>query len=270
MPDSTKPEPSKTSSTAQNSTNSTNTSDTPVTVRLNKAIADTGYCARRKADELISAGRVQVNGQTITELGTRIHPAQDAITVNGQPLTQAEKTYLLFHKPTGYVTSRRGGRTGESIYSLIPPEFRSVDPAGRLDQDSSGALLLTNDGDFLFQITHPRFHVPKLYAITLDHALSEDDIAHLLAGIPLTPENKLARMSRVIPDATQPFRYQVELITGYNRQIRRSLSALKARVLTLHRISFGPISLGDLKPGHCRPLSDAEQASLLSASIQSQ
>ena len=266
MPDSTRPEPPKTFETSQGL--SSNTPDATVTVRLNKAIADTGYCARRKADELISVGRVQVNGQVITELGTRVQPNQDVITVNGQPLKQAEKTYLLFHKPTRYVTSRRGGRTGESIYSLIPPEFRSVDPAGRLDQDSSGALLLTNDGDFLFQITHPRFHVPKLYEITLDRALSDEEIAQLLAGIPLTPENKLARMSRVIPDPSQPERYQVELITGYNRQIRRSLSALKARVLTLHRLSFGPIALGDLKPGQLRPLTSAEQASLLNSAIE--
>lgn len=257
MPDSTKPEPIKTSE------------DTPRTsVRLNKAIADTGYCARRKADELISAGRVQVNGQTITEMGTRVEPAQDVITVNGLSLKQAEKTYLLFHKPTGFVTSRRGGRTGQSIYALIPTEHRSVDPAGRLDQESSGALLLTNDGDFLFQITHPRFHLPKLYEITLDRPLIPEEIEQLLTGIQLTPENKLARMSRVIPDPNDPCRYQVELITGYNRQIRRSLTEMRARVLTLHRLSFGPIQLGDLVSGQIRPLTPEEKASMLESAAK--
>jgi 23S rRNA pseudouridine2605 synthase len=256
MPDSIKPEPIKTSEAPPN------------TIRLNKAIADTGYCARRKADELISAGRVQVNGQTVTEMGTRIDPAHDVITMNGQPLKQAEKAYLLFHKPTGYVTSRRGGRTGQSIYALLPPEQRSVDPAGRLDQESSGALLLTNDGDFLFQITHPRFHLPKLYEITLDRPLAPEEIEQLLIGIELTPENKIARMSRVTPSPNDPCRYQVELITGYNRQIRRSLTEMRARVLTLHRLSFGPIQLGDLKPGQIRPLSQEEQASMLNSASQ--
>lgn len=255
MPDSTNPEPIKKSDDLIDSA--------PVTVRLNKAIADTGYCARRKADDLISASRVQINGQIVTEMGTRINPATDVITVDGQPLKQAEKAYLLFHKPTGYVTSRRGGRTGESIYALIPPEYKSVDPAGRLDQESSGALLLTNDGDFLFKVTHPRFHLAKIYEITLDRPLEPEEIEQLIAGIQLTPENKLARMRQVIPDPEDPKRYQVELITGYNRQIRRSLTEMRARVITLHRLSFGPIQLGDLKPGQIRPLTLAEQASLL-------
>jgi 23S rRNA pseudouridine2605 synthase len=235
----------------------------PASVRLNKAIADTGYCARRKADELIQAGKVQVNGQTVTEMGLRVNPAQAVITVNGQPLTSAEKAYLLFNKPTGYVTSRRGGRTGKSIYELIPPAQQSVDPAGRLDQDSSGALLLSNDGDFLYKITHPKFHLPKVYEIMLDRPLTPDEIEQLLKGIKLMPENKLAVMKSVIPDAQNPKRYQVELITGYNRQIRRSLTAVRARVLTLHRLSFGPIELGTLKPGQARPLTPAEQTSLL-------
>ena len=251
MPDSNTPEPTKTSDSL------------PASIRLNKAIADSGYCARRKADELISAGKVQVNGQTVTEMGVRIDPSRDVITINGQPLRQAEKAYLLFHKPTGYVTSKRGGRTQKTIYDLIPTQYQSADPAGRLDQDSSGALLLSNDGDFLFKITHPRFHLPKIYEITLDRTLSPQDIQQLLDGIPLTPENKLARMQTIVPDPKHPKRYQVELITGYNRQIRRSLAAVGARVLTLHRLSFGPIQLGNLKPGQVRSLTPEEQATLL-------
>jgi len=256
MPDSTKPEPS-------DSPQEENTPPQEQSVRLNKAIADSGYCARRKADELIQAGKVQVNGQTVTELGTRIHPTRDSISIDGKPLSHAEKAYLLFNKPTGYVTSRKGGRSQKTIYELIPPQYQSVDPAGRLDQDSSGALILSNDGDFLYQITHPKFHLPKIYEITLDRALTLDEINQLLAGIRLMPENKLARMSQIKPDPKDSKRYQVELITGYNRQIRRSLAALGARVMTLHRISFASILLGDLKKGHLRALTSKEKAHLL-------
>jgi len=256
MPDSTKPEPS-------DSSQQKNTKPQEQSVRLNKAIADSGYCARRKADELIQAGKVQINGQTVTELGTRIHPTRDFISIDGKPLSQAEKAYLLFNKPTGYVTSRKGGRSQKTIYELIPPQYQSVDPAGRLDQDSSGALILSNDGDFLYQITHPKFHLPKIYEITLDRALTPDEINQLLAGIRLMPENKLARMNQIQPDRKNPNQYQVELITGYNRQIRRSLAVLGARVMTLHRISFGPIQLKNLPKGHCRPLTSEEQTYLL-------
>jgi len=251
MPDSAKPERSQNNETPTNA------------IRLNKAIADTGYCARRKADELIQAGKVQVNGQTVNEMGLRIDPANDVISINGQPLTSAAKAYLLFNKPTGYVTSRRGGRTGKSIYELIPPAQHSVDPAGRLDQDSSGALILSNDGDFLYKITHPKFHLPKIYEITLDRSLTPEEIDQLRHGIHLMPEDKFAVMKQVIADEKNPKRYQVELITGYNRQIRRSLTAVRARVLTLHRVSFGPISLGNLKPGQARPLTAEEQVQLL-------
>lgn len=253
MPDSNRPEPSKTPE---------NPAEKPF-VRLNKAIADTGFCARRKADEFIQAGKVQVNGQTVTEMGMRVDPAHDVISINGQPLQSAEKAYLLFHKPLGYVTSRRGGRTGKSIYEIIPTQYQSVDPAGRLDQDSSGALLLSNDGDFLYQITHPKFHLPKLYEITLDRPLTDAETEQLQQGVKLMPENKLARMSQVQVDPKNPQRYQVELITGYNRQIRRTLAVIGARVLTLHRVSFGPISLDNLKSGQFRPLTPAEQSSLL-------
>lgn len=236
----------------------------PQEIRLNKAIADSGYCARRKADALIAGGKVQVNGQTVTELGTKVNLDTDRITILGQPLPKAEKFYLLLHKPTGYVTSRKAGRTQKSIYELLPEQYRAADPAGRLDQDSSGALILSSDGDFLYQITHPRFHVPKLYEITVNKPLQPADIQTLQSGVKLMPENKLARMSKILPDSKNPLRYRVELITGYNRQIRRTLAELGYLVKTLQRLSFGPVSLGKLPAGHVRQLTETEQAALLS------
>lgn len=234
-------------------------------IRLNKAIADSGYCARRKADELIANGNVKVNGHIVTEMGTKVDPKKDRITIQGKPLPKSEKYYLLLHKPTGYVTSRRGGRTQKTIYELLPDECQAADPAGRLDQDSSGALILSSDGDFLFKVTHPSFHIPKLYEIVLNHPLTPADTEKLLAGIRLMPEDKLAKMSKVLPDEKNPYRYRVELITGYNRQIRRSFREIGYRVQTLHRVAFGPIGLGRLPLGATRMLTEAEKARLLSS-----
>lgn len=237
-------------------------------IRLNKAIADSGYCARRKADELIAAGKVKVNGQAVTEMGTKVDSTTDKITVQGKPLPKAEKYYLLFHKPAGYVTSRRGGKTQKTIYELLPKEYQAADPAGRLDQDSSGALILSSDGDFLFKVTHPSFHVPKLYEIVLNHPLTPADIKRLQTGIRLMPEDKVAKMSKVLADEKNPYRYRVELLTGYNRQIRRSLKEIGHRVQVLHRVAFGPIGLGKLPEGETRLLTEAEKNRLLSPATQ--
>lgn len=226
-------------------------------IRLNKAIADSGYCARRKADELISTGQVHVNGQRVTTLGVRIDPNKDHITIHGKPLPKPEKFYLMFHKPEGYVTSRKAGKVQKSIYELLPEELHSVDPAGRLDQDSSGLLILSNDGDFIFQITHPRFHVPKVYDVQLQKPLTTSEMSLLKTGILLPPENKLARMEQIQPSKT-PKRYRITLITGYNRQIRRSVEALGNRVMKLKRVSFGDIQLGSLPVGAIQELTLSE------------
>lgn len=232
-------------------------------IRLNKAIADSGYCARRKADELIAQGRVQINGQQVREMGTKVNPQTDRITIDGQPLPSTEKVYLLLNKPVGYVTSRMAGKVQKSFYELVPKEFHAVDPAGRLDQDSSGALILSSDGDFLYKVTHPRFHLPKVYEITLDRPLEPADLQKLKDGVRLMPENKLARMTQVEAIEGEQPSYRVELITGFNRQIRRMLIELKYRVKTLHRVSFGPVQVDGLPLGELRPLTDDELARLL-------
>lgn len=232
-------------------------------VRLNKFMADAGHCARRKADALIAAGHVQVNGETVTEMGHKVNPDTDQVSVDGKPLTLAKKYYMAFHKPAGIVTSRRGGRNQKTLYHILPPAFQSLDPAGRLDLDSSGLLILSNDGDFINRITHPRYHQPKLYRIELDRSLERKDLATLKAGVRLLPENKLARMSEIRPLSSDNRRLQVTLITGYNRQIRRSLAALGYSVRTLERLAFGPIPLGDLPSGQLRPLTAAEIRQLL-------
>ncbi len=233
--------------------------ETPA-VRLNKAIADSGLCARRKADALISAGRVSVNNETITTLGLKVTPA-DIITVDGQPLPVAVKHYLAFHKPTGYVTSREAQGLQKTFYELLPEDFQTVDPAGRLDLNSSGLLILSSDGHFLQTITHPKYHWEKVYQVRLSRPLTEEAIIQLRTGILLQPENKLAQVKDLQPVPDTLTTYQLTLITGYNRQIRRSMTAIGHRIEALHRLSFGPVQLADLPEGECRPLTDTERAS---------
>jgi 23S rRNA pseudouridine2605 synthase len=236
--------------------------DKPQGIRLNKVIADSGYCARRKADALIAAGQVQVNGKTVQEMGLRINPETDRVTIAGKPLPKAEKRYALFHKPTGYVTSRKAGKGQKTIYELLPKEWQSSDPAGRLDQDSSGLLILSSDGDFLHQITHPRFHLPKIYEVQLVKPLSNSDIKRLKSGILLQPEEKLACMPQV-EAIKKADTYRMTLITGYNRQIRRSVEALGNQVVSLKRIEFGSLLLDDLPVGQIRSLTALEQQALV-------
>lgn len=238
------------------------------TTRLNKFIADSGYCSRRKADALIAEGQVTVNGTVQTAMGTQIDPQQDVVTVEGQEIGAIEKLYLILHKPLGYITTRSDERNRKTIYDLIPEAYDSVDPAGRLDRNSSGLLLLSNDGDFLNRVTHPKFHLEKIYEVVLERPLTEHAVQKLKKGVMLEPEHKLARMSRIEPVlASGPSKittvtYRVTLITGYNRQIRRALELSSYQVKSLKRIAFGPVQLGTLKPGAIRALTFKEKAAL--------
>lgn len=242
----------------------------PAGVRLNKVIADSGYCARRKADELILTGRVQVNGQTVQVLGQRINPETDHVTVDGKPLPKAIKRYGLFHKSRGYVTSRKAGKSQKTIYTLLPEEWQAADPAGRLDQDSSGLLILSTDGDFLHRIMHPSFHWPKVYEVQLSKPLPREGMQRLKEGILLEPEHKWARMEEITPIKHAPNTYRMTLVTGYNRQIRRSVEAVGNAVLLLKRVSFGSAQLGELPEGHIRQLQPAEVEALRSSPSRSQ
>ena len=229
-------------------------------IRINKAIADSGYCARRKADDLVSQGRVSVNGEAVREAGFKVDPTTASITIDGKPLPKPAPVYLMLHKPVGYVTTRRPqGRRQKSVYELLPPSGQSADPAGRLDEDSSGLLIFSGDGDFLHQLTHPRFHWPKIYEVQLNHPLSSSAIQQLLKGVPLQPEDRIAKMSDIQLDTNHSAMYRITLLTGYNRQIRRTIEAVGYRVLSLQRISFGPLSLEGLQPGAFRMLTDEEK-----------
>ncbi|MEB3286381.1 MAG: pseudouridine synthase [Vampirovibrionales bacterium] len=240
-------------------------------LRLNKLIADSGLCSRRKADELISDGKVIVNGKRVNTLGASANPAHDEILVNGKPLPVIKPLYLAFHKPRGYITTRHDELDRKTIYALLPEKWHSVDPAGRLDKDSSGILILSNDGDFINRITHPRYQCNKRYRITTEKPLNEAAAQHLINGVLLQPENKLAKIEnlKALPvetNAPKEWPYELTLQTGYNRQIRRSFEAVGFPVLKLKRVAFGNVKLGQLKAGDLRPLKPFEIQQLLKPS----
>lgn len=216
-------------------------------IRLNKHLALQLGVSRREADELIASGKVTVNGAQVT-LGARIQP-NSAIAVNNKPLTaKANMRYVLFNKPVGYVCSRRAQGDNPTIYSILPPDYQVLKPVGRLDKNSSGLIILTNDGDFAYRMTHPKFHKSKVYEVKLNSDLApfhQQMIADY--GVDL-PDGKSQLSLMRLSDADRQS-WQATMAEGRNRQIRRTFAALGYEVTALHRTQFGNYALGDIKPG---------------------
>ena len=215
--------------------------------RLNKLLAFHLGTSRRQADELIAKGEVSVNGD-VAELGGRAS-SSDVISVNGKPLVQKTKyTYLVFHKPTGYVCSRRQQGSTPTIYSLLPTQYHSLKPIGRLDADSSGLLLLSDDGDFAFRMTHPKFRKLKSYLVTLNQDLQPLHQQMINDyGIQLEDGPSQLTLERQHDDSRR--KWIVQMSEGRNRQIRRTFSALGYTVTKLHRTQFGAYKLGSIDRG---------------------
>jgi len=216
-------------------------------LRLNKHLALQLGISRREADELIERGRVSING-TVATLGARFNSG-DNITVNGQPI--ADNTayqYVLFNKPVGYVCSRRAQGDNPTIYDILPSEYHKLKPVGRLDKDSSGLILLSNDGDFAYRMTHPKFIKTKIYSTVLDHDL-EPLHQQMISdyGVQLEDGTSKLDLQRISDDNRKE--WQVTMHEGRNRQIRRTFGSLGYEVVKLHRFKFGNYSLDDIKPG---------------------
>lgn len=226
---------------------------------LVKRLVAGGAGSRRRAAALIIEGSVSVNGQPATSLN---HPvsASDAISVNGRPLAQAEKrtVYLLLNKPRGYLCAVSDSRGRPTVLDLVPEALRvaGLVPVGRLDADSTGLLLLSNDGAFVERVTHPRYGVVKEYDVLLDRALWPRDQARLLDGVEI--EGGLARALSVEPVRKGEARYAVELAEGKKREVRLMMRAVGRRVLRLTRVRVGGLRLGRLPSGSVRELSAQE------------
>ena len=238
--------------------------------RLQKIIAAAGIASRRKAEELIASGRVQVNGQTVTELGSKADPDIDHVRVNGRLLHGAQRhVYLLLNKPKGYVTTMSDPEKRPTVMDLIRGVKGRVYPVGRLDYASEGLLLLTNDGELAHRLMKASSHVPKTYVVKVAGTPKEEAISKLRAGVSIaTDDGKRVRTSpaqvRVVKEAANPW-YEITLIEGRNRQIRRMFEAVGHHVEKIKRVRYGPLTL-DVPPGEFRPLTLKEVKGLKSAS----
>jgi 23S rRNA pseudouridine2605 synthase len=234
------------------------------TCRLNKWIADSGLCSRREADSLIEAGEVTVNGKRVNQLGTQMNPAVDQVKVRGQLVVMPRRPQtILFHKPKGVLTTRKDEQGRKTIYDCLSKDFQKLDPAGRLDRESTGALLLSSDGDLIFRLTHPKYHVLKVYRVKVDSPFTSKMLDKLTEGVFFEEEEKMAKADAL--DWEAPDTLKMTLSTGYNRQIRRMMEAIGKEVVSLKRLSVGPISLGHLAPGAARVLLPHELRALYQA-----
>lgn len=226
-------------------------------MRLNRFLAAAGIGSRRKCDELIAAGRVTINGKVCTDFSAQPTP-RDHVKVNGKLVHQNLPVTIILNKPAGFVCTRSDPRTRDTIFDLLPSSLPRLFNVGRLDAQSEGLLILTNDGALAQRLTHPRFKVEKEYDVTLDKKWDSILAPKLMRGIFL--DGKRAQMARV--QQVTPIRLRVILRQGINRQIRRMFEALDYRVKHLVRTRIGRIHLGDLPRGHWRLLSKSELNSL--------
>lgn len=226
--------------------------------RLQKIIAAAGIASRRKAEELISGGLVQVNGQVVSALGSKADPETDHIRVNGKLLQGAQRhVYLLLNKPKGYVTTMSDPEKRPTVMDLIRGVRGRVYPVGRLDYASEGLLILTNDGDLAHRLMKASSHVPKTYVVKVAGTPKDDSIEKLRAGVSIaTDDGKRVKTGpakvRVVKVATNPW-YEITLVEGRNRQIRRMFEAVGHHVEKIKRVRYGPLAL-DVPPGKFRAL----------------
>ncbi len=237
-------------------------------VRLQKAMADCGIASRRKAEEMIAQGRVRVNGR-IAQIGDKVDPRKDKIEVNGKTVVKERNVYYILHKPRGFVTTTKDEKDRRCVMDLVSDIPERIYPVGRLDKDSEGLVLMTNDGEFANMMMHPSMHVEKTYRVTVRPGINEDQLNQLNTGIMLDGKKTLPAL--VKPVVQEPGRVvlEIRLIEGRNRQIRRMCEALGLEVARLKRTAYGPIRLGMLQQGKYRRLTLEEVKKLRRAAKES-
>lgn len=236
--------------------------------RLQKVIAKSGVCSRRKAEELIAQGKVYVNGEVCTVLGTKVS-GNDLIEVNGQEISFEEKEYYVLYKPKGCICSAHDEKGRQTVVDFIQTNAR-IYPVGRLDYDTSGVLLLTNDGEFTNMMTHPRFHLPKVYNVNLQGILSEDDIKKLKKGLKTKTESyqpARVRMNEVDPTRDRCL-FELTIKEGKNHQVKNMMIGLGHEVRKLHRSRFAFVTVEGLNPGEYRILKPYEVKQLKKLALE--
>ena len=244
------------------------TPEQPFPMRLQKFLARAGVASRRGSEDLMTAGRVSVNGQVVTELGSKVDPKVDMVCVDGREVhLEDDFVYLMLYKPKGYLTTMDDPQGRPCVAQLVPRDlYPGLYPVGRLDKDTTGLLLFTTDGDMGQHLLHPKHHVDKTYQAHVDGVPDEVDLARLSGGIMLDDGLTAPARVRIVakrPDGSS----DIELVIheGRKRQVKRMCSAVHHPVLDLHRSSFGPLELVDVEEGSWRLLRDDEVASLREA-----
>lgn len=222
-------------------------------MRLNKYIASSGLCSRRKADELIEQGLVMVNGKKILELGFVVNE-KDKVFVEQKLIRPVKHEYYKFYKPAGYITTCDDERERKTIYDLLPENLHHLKPVGRLDKDSTGLLILTNDGDLINELTHPSIKVPKIYIVSVDAQIHQHELEQMAKGIEIE-KGKIAYADIMMLEADKKHTLmQVILYQGMNRQIRKMFEYLGYEVKSLKRIQHATIQLEGLRRGEFKPI----------------
>ena len=221
--------------------------------RLNKYIASSGFCSRRKADELIESGVVNVNGKIIKELGYIVQE-KDKVFVNQKLIRPARHEYYKFYKPAGYITTSDDEKGRKTIYDLLPESMFALKPVGRLDKDSTGLLILTNDGDLINELTHPSVKVPKIYLVTIEARIQKSQLEEMASGIEIE-KGKMAYADIIVLEADNKHTMmQITLYQGLNRQIRKMFEHFGYEVKSLKRIQHATITLDGLRRGEFKPI----------------
>ena len=235
------------------------TAKTPIkeVVRLNKYIANSGVCSRREADTLIQSGVVTVNGEVVTELGTKVNVLTDDVRFNGERLKGEEKVYIVMNKPKGYVTTASDPHAEKTVMDILKGCPTRVFPVGRLDKNTTGVLMFTNDGEMAERLTHPSYNKKKIYQVVLDHPLTEEDKEKVLAGIELT-DGVVAADELEYIDARDHRQLGIEIHSGKNRIVRRIFESMGYEVKALDRVYFAGLTKKGLKKGDWRYLTEGE------------
>ena len=233
--------------------------------RLQKYLAECGIASRRKCEEYILQGKVQVNGKTITELGVKVNPEKDKITFEGKNVKQEDKkVYILLNKPIGYVTTSDEQFGRDKVLDLVKVRERVV-PVGRLDMYTSGALILTNDGDYVYKVTHPKHEITKTYTVTVKGIIQNEEVEQLKNGVKI--DDYITRPAKVkilkTDEEKDISRLEITIHEGKNRQVRKMCESVGRKVIALHRSKIGNIGVKDIELGKWRYLKSFEVKTLI-------
>lgn len=227
--------------------------------RLQKYLADAGIASRRKAEELILAGKVKVNGETVRELGVKVNPDRDKVMYNNELVKrQKKKVYILLNKPAGYISAAKDQFENPSILHLVKDIKVRLYPVGRLDKDTTGAIILTNDGDFSYKLTHPKHEISKTYIAEVEGVPTVEEMRTFAKGVYIDGKKTYPAKIRIVKETKKNSIVEIVIHEGRNRQVKKMCEEIGHKVITLHRQAIGKLTIDGVKEGKYRYLTDKE------------